>query len=161
MLPFGFGLSYSNFSYNPLAMHGPVVSSAPVRSLLQDTHMAGRTFPSLHAINQDPTAPMVSYIINVTNTGSYDADDVVLGFLIPPNAGNDGIPLQTLFGFERVHVKAGETVSVYLYPSLLDFTAVNLHGARKVLTGDYQVHFGVQSTAEFGQGYAEHSFTLA
>ena len=34
-----------------------------------------------------------------------DADDVVLGFLKPPGAGVGGTPLQTLFGFERVHVK--------------------------------------------------------
>lgn len=52
-------------------------------------------------------APLVNYMVNVTNSGEMDADDVVLGFLVPPNAGKDGVPLQTLFGFERVHVKAG------------------------------------------------------
>ena len=36
----------------------------------------------------------------------------VLGFLVPPGAGERGVPLQTLFGFERVHVKAGQTVMV-------------------------------------------------
>ncbi len=30
----------------------------------------------------------------MTNTGTVDADDVVLGFLVPPNAGQGGIPLQ-------------------------------------------------------------------
>jgi pre-mRNA-splicing factor SYF2/beta-D-xylosidase 4 len=54
----------------------------------------------------------VSYVVNVTNTGTIDADDVVLGFIKPPGAGTNGVPLQTLFGFERVHVKAGETVQV-------------------------------------------------
>ena len=46
--------------------------------------------------------------VQVTNTGSVDADDVVLGFLEPPGAGDKGVPLQTLFAFERVHVKAGQ-----------------------------------------------------
>jgi hypothetical protein len=32
----------------------------------------------------------------------------VLGMLLPPGAGQGGVPLQTLFGFERVHVKKGE-----------------------------------------------------
>jgi hypothetical protein len=32
----------------------------------------------------------VNYMINVTNTGKLDADDVVLGFLVPPGAGVDG-----------------------------------------------------------------------
>jgi hypothetical protein len=31
----------------------------------------------------------------------------VLGFLKPPGAGVDGVPLQQLFGFERIHLKAG------------------------------------------------------
>ena len=39
------------------------------------------------------------FSVNVTNTGSVDADDVVLGFLTPPGAGEDGVPLQSLFGF--------------------------------------------------------------
>jgi hypothetical protein len=33
-------------------------------------------------------------LLQVTNTGSVDSDDVVLGFLVPPGAGTDGIPLQ-------------------------------------------------------------------
>jgi hypothetical protein len=49
---------------------------------------------------------------------------VVLGFLKPPGAGVAGVPLQTLYGFDRVHVPAGKTVTVELYPSLADFTQV-------------------------------------
>jgi hypothetical protein len=32
---------------------------------------------------------------------------VVLGFLTPPRAGIGGVPLQSLFGFERVHLRSG------------------------------------------------------
>ena len=45
---------------------------------------------------------------------------VVLGFLKPPGAGVAGVPLQTLYGFDRVHVPAGKTVAVELYPSLAE-----------------------------------------
>jgi hypothetical protein len=38
----------------------------------------------------------------VTNTGTVDADDVVLGFLVPPNAGKDGIPLQARVDCSRL-----------------------------------------------------------
>lgn len=72
----------------------------------------------------------MSYNVEVKNTGKVDSDDVVLGFLVPPNAGQDGIPLQTLFGFERVHVKAGESVNVNLYPSLTDFTYTRMDGTK-------------------------------
>ena len=36
----------------------------------------------------------VSYFVNVTNTGAVDSDEVVLGFLVPPGAGMEGVPLQ-------------------------------------------------------------------
>eukprot|EP01052_Picozoa_sp_SAG31_P071318 SAG31_NODE_30230_length_384_cov_0.491228_1_plen_87_part_10 len=38
------------------------------------------------------------YMVNVTNSGNMDAVDVVLGFLAPPGAGENGVPLQVLFG---------------------------------------------------------------
>merc|ERR1712083_130147 len=100
--------------------------------------------------------PLVQYSINITNTGVMDADDAVLGFLKPPGAGTNGIPLQSLFGFDRVHVKAGETVTVELYPSLVDFTAVSESGTRAVLAGEYKFFFGVSETAQYGMGYVEH-----
>ena len=68
----------------------------------------------------------------MTNTGTVDADDVILGFLTPPNAGADGVPLQTLFGFERVFVKVGETVAVHLYPELTQFMYDSFPVARNV-----------------------------
>ena len=92
-------------------------------------------------------------------SGSMDADDVVLGFLVPPDAGKDGVPLQTLFGFERIHVKAGETVLVNLYPELTDFAYTLLDGTKKAVAGEWTVKFGVKETAQHGQGYAELKLT--
>jgi hypothetical protein len=114
-------------------------------------------FPSSRLVNE--AAPLAPYVVNVTNTGAIDADDVVLGFLRPPGAGVGGVPLQTLFGFERVHVKAGQTVSVYLYPSVSDFTQVGSDGIRQVLTGEYTVAFGIPQTEAHGMGYITHTIT--
>jgi len=88
-----------------------------------------------------------------------DADDVVLGFMTPPGAGENGVPLQTLFGFERIHVKAGESVNVNLYPELTDFTLTTLEGTKQPAAGDWTIKFGVQETAPHGQGYAEVKLT--
>ena len=100
-------------------------------------------------------APLARFVVNVTNTGTRDADDVVLGFLEPPGAGTGGIPRQTLFGFERVRVGAGETVSVLLYPDLLTFSQVDALGRRRALPGEYTVRFGLKETAPLGMGLVE------
>eukprot|EP01043_Picozoa_sp_COSAG02_P003828 COSAG02_NODE_96_length_37408_cov_9.762604_24_plen_158_part_00 len=155
-MPFGFGLSYTTFTYSPKAS-ATEVSLAPVHEIIATTAEAGRTFPSSKLLAE--AAPLVNYMVNVTNSGSMDADDVVLGFLVPPNAGKDGAPLQTLFGFERVHVKAGETVQVNLYPELTDFAATMLDGTKQAVAGEWTVKFGVQETAQHGQGYAEVKLT--
>ena len=42
-------------------------------------------------------------------------------FLIETHVGmrvDPGVPLQTLYGFDKVHVPAGKTVTVELYPAL-------------------------------------------
>ena len=79
----------------------------------------------------------------------------VLGFLVPPGAGERGVPLQTLFGFERVHVKAGGSATVWLYPALTDFAIADLDGHRAPLPGQYTVRFGVKEAAAHGMGFAE------
>merc|ERR1712054_738000 len=101
-----------------------------------------------HFVSQkelDVLGPVATYIVNVTNTGAVDADDVVLGFLVPPGAGKAGVPLQSLFGFERVHVKAGQTARVTIKSELSEFQQVNLEGQRYALPGEYLVKFGVQA----------------
>ena len=126
--------------------------------MLAETEKAGKIFPSKKLVGA--ASPLVEYTVTVKNTGSVDADDVVLGFIKPPNAGEDGVPLQTLFGFERVHVLAGQSVEVNLYPELTDFTQVSLNGTRYALSGGYRIHFGVAETCESGQGYVEVSLAL-
>eukprot|EP00463_Aulacantha_scolymantha_P002975 TRINITY_DN372_c0_g2_i2.p1 TRINITY_DN372_c0_g2~~TRINITY_DN372_c0_g2_i2.p1 ORF type:complete len:541 (-),score=64.99 TRINITY_DN372_c0_g2_i2:507-2129(-) len=113
VIPFGFGLSYTTFKYTINSAPQSPISLEPVRGMLTHTANSGRIFPNADSSSK----PLVNYSVNVTNTGHLDADDVVLGFMVPPNAGKDGIPLQTLFGFDRVHVKAGKTVTVWLYPT--------------------------------------------
>ena len=87
VLPFGYGLSYSRFTYAIL----------PDRSLS-------------HVSLQQRSQSILGHItVSVTNAGSVDADDVLLGFISPPAAS--GRPLKQLFEFTRVHVKAGQTVT--------------------------------------------------
>lgn len=87
-------MSYSTFKYGlESAPTGPVSLDA-VRDMVAETKAGGRTFPDSNLLLAAP--PVIKYAVNVTNTGSVDADEVVLGFLKPPGAGVGGVPLQTL-----------------------------------------------------------------
>ena len=58
--------------------------------------------------------------------------------------------------FQRVHVKAGETVSVFLYPALTDFARADAQSGRLAAApGEYRVSFGVPETQSGGGGYLE------
>eukprot|EP01043_Picozoa_sp_COSAG02_P073507 COSAG02_NODE_14323_length_1284_cov_1.564557_1_plen_322_part_00 len=162
VVPFGAGLSYTTWNYSTARQGGDdsaAVSMRPVHQMLATS--AGRASPSIKLV--EAMGPLVRWTVNVSNTGKMDADDVVLGFLRPPGAGENGIPLQTLFGFERVHVKAGHTVSVSLFPSLLDFTQADRYGNRYALPGEYKFRFGVGADGwshTAGMGYAEQHLVV-
>ena len=168
VLPFGFGLSYTTWTYTPVpdpqppagraaAAVGAAVDLARVRAAA-DAHAAAGAVGHIPAGLQDVAA---QFWVNVTNTGAVDSDDVVLGFLTPPGAGVDGTPLQELFGFERVFVPAGQTVTVYLGAQGVRFTQAGKDGVRRVLPGEYTVTFGVKETAAGGMGFSQHTIVAA
>ena len=156
MLPFGFGLSYTTWSYAPFNAPRAVALGA-VRAAADAHALAG----PVGSVPKGLQATAVDFFVNVTNTGARDSDDVVLGFLVPPGAGADGVPLQELFGFERVHVPAGETVTVYLGAQGVRFTQAGADGVRRALGGEYRVRFGVRETAAGGGGFAETTLVVA
>jgi beta-glucosidase len=83
LYPFGYGLSYSDFSYDNLILD-------------RDEIAAGESV-------------MVS--VDVTNTGDRDGEEVVQLYVREPESMVTR-PLRELKGFARVPVKAGQTVAV-------------------------------------------------
>ena len=154
VVPFGFGLSYTTWTYTPLPDPQPPVRLAAVEAAA----LAHAASGVLGHIPAGLKAEAAQFWVNVTNTGAVDSDDVVLGFLVPPGAGANGVPLQELFGFERVFVPAGQTVTVYLGAQGVRFTQAGEDGVRRVLKGEYTVRFGVKETAAGGMGFAERKF---
>ncbi|MCS6953238.1 MAG: glycoside hydrolase family 3 C-terminal domain-containing protein [Bryobacterales bacterium] len=79
LLPFGFGLSYTRFAYSR-----PVVPA------------------------QAETGSEISVAVEVTNTGPRDGDEVVQLYVEPLERRPEQ-PRRWLAGFERLHLRAGET----------------------------------------------------
>ena len=85
--------------------------------------------------------PLAQYVVEVTNTGSIDADDVVLGLLKPPGAGVGGTPLQTLFGFERVHLAPGASTTLSFTVNATQLALADAEGHASLHAGRYELIF--------------------
>ena len=112
LYPFGYGLSYTTFSYSDLA-------------LPKDAIGAG-----------DPLTAEVT----VTNTGKREGDEVAQLYLSFPNV--PGAPLRALRGFKRVHLNPGESKRVRFELKDRDLSMVSDAGEPIVADGAYTLSIG-------------------
>ena len=112
LYPFGYGLSYTTFSYSDLRI--------PMRPVA-----AGQS------VNADAM---------VTNTGKLAGDEIVQLYLkFPPIKG---APRLALRGFERVHLEPGASQQVHFELKSRDLGMVTEAGIPIVASGDYRVSIG-------------------
>ena len=88
--------------------------------------------------------PEVEVTVNVKNTGERDGDEVVQLYVIDPLASTVR-PRKQLRAFDRVFIKAGETVSVTLKPGPDAFSLVNAAGDTVTERGDFLLEVGASS----------------
>ncbi len=112
LYPFGYGLSYTTFSYSNLVL--PKKATA-----------AGM-----------PVAAEVT----VTNTGKVDGDEVAQVYLSFPKV--NGAPLRALRAFQRIHLKAGESQKVRFELKDRDLSMISEAGDPIVAEGNYSVSIG-------------------
>jgi beta-glucosidase len=112
LYPFGFGLSYTHFSYAQ-----PVLSASQLK--------AGETLQAS---------------VTVRNDGKRDGDEVVQLYLDAPD--QPLAPQHALIGFQRVHLAAGASrrISFELTPRQL--SSVDAAGQRAVEAGHYRLFLG-------------------
>ena len=110
--PFGYGLSYTHFTY---------------------TH-AKLTPVSLHA--GDP----LELTVEVKNTGSRDGDEVVEAYWLPGH--KEGAPRLSLAAFTRVHLAKGASQQVQLTIDPRQISLVGTDGTRTIQPGDYELYVG-------------------
>jgi len=112
LYPFGYGLSYTKFSYSKL------------------------TFPSAAVEAGKPVVVEAT----VTNTGTRVGDEVAQLYLEFPAV--PGAPLRALRGFERVHLEPGASQKVHFELKPRDMSMVTEAGAPIVAEGAYTVSVG-------------------
>jgi beta-glucosidase len=109
---FGYGLSYTTFSYSDLNLpNQPINAGDP-----------------LHAS------------VTVTNTGKVAGDEVVQLYLKFPNV--PGAPLRALRGFQRIHLEPGASQKVEFQLNSRDLSMVTDAGDIIVAQGKYTVSIG-------------------
>ena len=90
------------------------------------------------------SVPDVEVTVNVRNTGTRDGDEVVQLYVIDPLASTVR-PRKQLRAFDRVFVKAGETVPVTLKLGPEAFSLVNTAGETVIERGDFLLEVGASS----------------
>ena len=117
LFPFGYGMSYSTFAYGQPAL------SSTVMDLANDS---------------------LTITVPVTNTGSYDADEIVQLY-VRDLVGSVSRPVKELKGFSRISLKKGETRNVTFTLKPDDLKFYNQQLEYKCEPGDYEVMVGPNS----------------
>jgi beta-glucosidase len=121
LYPFGFGLSYTRFTYSDLALD-------------LSTIRAGES---------------LSLRCTLTNSGAIEAEEVAQIYLSDLEAST-AVPLHSLLGFRRVHLKPGErtVITFTVTPEMMKM--VNDAGKRVLEPGEFRVTVGGCSPGERG-----------
>jgi beta-glucosidase len=112
LYPFGYGLSYTSFSYGGLIGPSGVIAAG------------------------DPA----DFEVTVTNTGKKAGDEVAQLYLEFPDV--PGRPLRALRAFRRVHLEAGASQKVHFELNARDLSMVSEAGEPIVADGKYTVSVG-------------------
>ena len=147
VFPFGYGLSYSTFSYSWLD------TAADVESI---SEWAQRTtdWATDNEVKDASSAPFVMYSCNVTNTGKVTSDVSVLLFL---HSSADDTPKQQLIGYVHVHdMQPGQSQPVYFDVQLSSLLQPDDNGDRWLQPADYTVFVGHAGHRQLAHTFSMH-----
>jgi len=127
LFPFGFGLSYTTFRYEHLAVKTPAAGSGAD----------------------------VEATVDVTNTGDREGDEVAQLY-VHQDVSSVETPERSLKGFSRIHLKPGETKSVSFRIPQKQLAVWNAEGKWVVEPGNFTVWVGGASDASLSGQFLLH-----
>lgn len=122
LYPFGYGLSYTTFSYTDLDLPENIVAGSDL-----------------------------TISVKVTNTGPVAGDEVVQLYLTDEKASTPR-PLRQLEGFRRIHLKAGESTTVSFTLEAGQFSIINAKEIRVIEPGWFTLAVGGRQPLENDNG---------
>ncbi len=113
LYPFGYGLTYSDFTINPACEHESKIE-------------AGGS---------------VDFTFEIFNAGNFDSGETVQAYVKTPASGH-GYPLYELKAFKHIFIKSGKTDTVSFTIGPRELSSINEQGLRVVVPGEYTIYFG-------------------
>lgn len=117
LYPFGYGLSYTTFSYSDITLDKNVLD----------------------------TAGSLTATVTVTNTGNYDGEEVVQLY-IRDLVGSVTRPVKELKGFQKIFLKKGESRDIRFEITVDDLKFYNNELAFVAEPGDFKIFIGTSSS---------------
>jgi len=109
LFEFGYGLSYTTFEYSDFKL-----------------------------ISTNSITEKINVSVTLQNTGKMDGNEVVQLYISRVNK-DEKYPIRTLKGLEKVHLKVGESKTVYFELNRIDFSVINNQSERIVEAGEFEL----------------------
>lgn len=116
LYPFGYGLSYTTYSYSPVTLSSPIMTAGS----------------------------KVTATATITNTGSRDGDEIVQ-FYIRDRFASIVRPVKELKGFQRIHLAKGESKTVKFDIDATTLSYYDSEGKAVLEPGDFDIMIGANS----------------
>jgi len=113
LYPFGFGLSYTTFSYSPVSLNKTAFDRGDE----------------------------IEASVEITNTGKYDGDETVQLY-VRDRVGNVTRPVKELKAFRKINVKKGETAKIVFKLPLTDLSYYHEDMSYDYDSGEFELFIG-------------------